>query len=49
MKVDATPLSPVGSVSVKTSPDVTPGRDHVAKVELDEAYFNELWLSLIHI
>jgi len=29
---DATPPSPVGSVSVKTSPDVTPGEDHVARV-----------------
>ena len=33
VKVDATPPSPVGSVSVKTSPDVTPGGDHVARVD----------------
>ena len=32
MEVDATPPSPVGSVSVKTSSDVTPGGDHVARV-----------------
>ena len=29
MKVDVTPPSPVGSVSVRTSPDVTPGGDQV--------------------
>ena len=33
MEVDATPPSPVGSVSVKTLPDVTPGGDHVARVD----------------
>jgi len=32
VEVDATPPSPDGLVSVKTSPDVTPGRDHVARV-----------------
>ena len=26
-------LSPVGSVSMKTSPDVTPGENHVARVD----------------
>ena len=30
VEVDATPQSPVGSVSVRTSPDVTPGGDHMA-------------------
>jgi len=33
VEVDATPPSPVDSVSVKTSPDVTPGGDHVARVD----------------
>ena len=33
-EVDATP-PPVGSVSVKTSPDVTPGEDHVARVDTE--------------
>ena len=33
VKVDATPPSPVGSSSEKTSPDVTPGGDHVARVD----------------
>ena len=32
VEVDATPPSPVGSVSMKTSPDMTPGGDHVARV-----------------
>ena len=36
VEVDATPLSPVGSVSVKTSPDVTPGGDHVARVDTEQ-------------
>ena len=35
VEVDATPPSPVGSVSVKTSPDVTSGRDHVARVDTE--------------
>ena len=39
VEVDATPSSPVGSVSVKTShptsPDVTPGGDHVARVDTE--------------
>ena len=30
VEVDATPPSPVGSVSLRTSPDVTPGGDYVA-------------------
>ena len=30
VEVDATPPPPVGSVSVRTSPDVTPGGDHVS-------------------
>ena len=36
VEVDATPPSPDGSVSVKTSPDVTPGGDHVARVDTEE-------------
>ena len=32
VEVDATPPSPVGSISVKTSPDVIPGEDHIARV-----------------
>jgi len=35
VEIDATPPSPVGSVSVKTSLDVTPGRDHVARVDIE--------------
>ena len=33
VEVDATPPSPVGSVSVKTSPDMTPSGDHVASFD----------------
>ena len=33
VEVDATPPPPVGSVSVRTSPDVTPGEDHVAGLD----------------
>ena len=33
VEVDATPPPPVGSVSVRTSPDVTPSRDHVASFD----------------
>ena len=33
VEVHATNPSPVGSVLVKTSPDVIPGRDHVARVD----------------
>ena len=36
MKVDATPPSPVGSVSVKTPPVVTPGGDYVARVDAEQ-------------
>ena len=36
MEVDATPPSPVGSVSVRTSPDVTPGGDHVASFDAEQ-------------
>ena len=36
MEIDATPPSPVGSVSVKTSLDVTPGEDHVARVDTEQ-------------
>ena len=35
MEVDATPPSPVGSVSVRTSPDVTPDGDHVASFDAE--------------
>ena len=35
VEVDATPPSLVGSTSVKTSPDVTPGGDHVARVDAE--------------
>jgi len=33
VEVDATPPSPVSSVSVRTSPDVTPGGDHIASFD----------------
>ena len=33
VEVDATPPSPVGSVSVRISPDVAPSGDHVARVD----------------
>ena len=36
VEVDATPPSPVGSVLVRTSPDVTPGGDHVARVDTEQ-------------
>ena len=36
VEVDATPPSSVGSVSVKTSPDVTSGGDHVARVDAEQ-------------
>ena len=35
VEVDATPPSPVGSVSVRISPDVTPGEDHIAMRDTD--------------
>jgi len=35
VEVDATPPSPVDSVSVKTSPDVTSGGDYVARVDAE--------------
>ena len=35
-EVDATPPSPVGSASLKTSPDVAPGGDHVARVDAEQ-------------
>jgi len=35
VEIDATPPSPVGSVSVKTSLDVTPGGDHVASFDAE--------------
>jgi len=36
VEVDATPPSPVSSVSVRTSPDVTPGGDHVASFDAEQ-------------
>jgi len=36
VEVDATPPSPVGSVSVRTSPNVTPGGDHVISFDAEE-------------
>ena len=36
MEVDATLPSPDGSVSVKTSRDVTPGGDHVASFDAEQ-------------
>jgi len=36
VEVNATPPSPVGSVSVKTSPEVTSGGDHVASFDAEQ-------------
>jgi len=36
VEVDATPPPPVGSVSVRNSPDVTPGGDHVANFDAEQ-------------
>jgi len=36
VEVDATPPSPVGSVSMKTLLDVTPGGDHVARIDTEQ-------------
>ena len=36
VEIDATPPSPVGSVSVKTPPDVTPGGHYVARVNTEQ-------------
>jgi len=36
VEVDATPLPSVGSVSVRTSPDVTPSRDHIASFDAEQ-------------
>jgi len=36
VEVDATPPSPVGLASKKTSPDVTPDGDHVARVDAEQ-------------
>ena len=36
VEVDATPPSPVGSVSVKISPEVTPGEDHIVRVDTEQ-------------
>jgi len=39
VEVDATPPSPVGSVSIGISPDVTPGGDHVAILDAEHVDF----------
>ena len=36
VEVDATPPPPVCSVSVRTSPDVTPGGDHIASLDTEQ-------------
>jgi len=36
VEIDATPPPPVSSVSVRTSPDVTPGGDHVASFNVEQ-------------
>jgi len=36
VEVDATPPPPVGSVSVRTLLDVTPGRDHMTSFEAEQ-------------
>ena len=41
MEDDATPPSPVGSVSVRTSSDVTPGEDHVASFDAEQVEDND--------
>jgi len=35
VEVDATPPPPVGSVSIKTSPDVIPSGDHIASFDAE--------------
>jgi len=40
VKVDATPPPPVGSVSMRTSPDVTPSKDHVASFDAEQVEDN---------
>ena len=35
VEVDATPPTPVGSVLVRTSPDVTPGEDYVVSFDVN--------------
>jgi len=36
VEVGTTPPTLVGSVSVRTSPDVTPGKDHVASFDAEQ-------------
>jgi len=36
VEVDATPPPPVGSISVRTSSDVTPGGDHIASFDAEQ-------------
>ena len=36
VEIDATPPSPVDSVSVKTSPEVIQGEDHVASFDAEQ-------------
>ena len=44
LKVDATPPSPIGSVSVGISPDVRPGKDHVAVLDAEQVKHADLIL-----
>ena len=36
VEVDVTPSTPVGSISVRASPDVTPGKDHVVSFDAEQ-------------
>ena len=36
VEINVTPPSPVGSVSVKTSPDATLGGDHIASLDVEQ-------------
>ena len=36
VEIDATAPSPVASISIGISPDVTPGRDHVAVMDTEQ-------------
>jgi len=36
VEIDATPPSPVGLISVRTSPDVTPSGDHVTSFDVEQ-------------
>ena len=41
MDVDATLSPPVGSVSVRTSPNVTPSGDHIASFDAEQVEDND--------